>query len=193
VAHRELSSARFGAPPWYVPGLVTRYRYLPRDATYEPDSPWSGSGRFDDGRRFTLYLADTAVGATAEFLRRHPEFLALQDRIVIQLFELGLEIDNPCLDVRDASGAAHAQIPFERLTSSDDDPAVRYAECRELASDTEAAGGTGIAYPSAAYRGETNLVMFSEQPSAVPWTTLTKTEVPRPTVDAARVQSVTTS
>ena len=52
--------------PGYVFGSLTGYRYLPYAATYSPDAPYgSGDGRFDDGLRFTLYVADAPEAATA--------------------------------------------------------------------------------------------------------------------------------
>ena len=60
---------------------------------------------------------------------------------------------------------------------------MRFADCRALADDVEDIGGDGIAYPSAAYGGEWNLVTFGEVATAD-----VIESIPRPTVELTRVQ-----
>ena len=149
------------------------------------DSPWRGDGRFDNGVRYTLYLAHSAEGATAEFFRRHPEFLAMQEKVRIQLFKLTMVIPGASLNVRTEDAANRAGVLYKRLQSNDEDQALRFEECRALADDVESIGGEGIAYPSAAYDGTWNLVAFGEAAYAT-----AIESIPRPTVDPTRVQAM---
>ena len=84
----------------WAPGSIRVYRWLPADASYAPVDPWPSLGRFGDGTRNTLYVAETAQGAMAEFFRRHPELLQLQasEELRLAVFELGLDVLGRCLD-----------------------------------------------------------------------------------------------
>ncbi len=174
------------AEVWCPPTDGAEYRYLAEGATYAPDSPWNGgAGRFDNGRRYTLYLANTPEGAVAEFLRRHPEFLGLQDVLRIRVFRVGATTLRRCRDVRDDAKAAASGITIERLTSNDADEARRYRECRELAARSE--DGAGITYPSAARQvaGSWCVVLFGEEGDR--WSSAGWVEVARPHVNPAEV------
>lgn len=171
---------------WKTPGRGRYFRYLAEDVVRRPDSPWHGEGRFDNGIRYTLYLAETPEGAAAEYYRRHPEFLGLQDYVKIRVYQLDMELPEPHLDVRTRPLAVRAEIDFERLVSNDADPNLRFKECRELADDVELTAGFGLAYPSAARQHESNLVTFGE--ASAHWSTYGIDEVARPVVDPASVQ-----
>ena len=171
-------------------GQVRLFRYLPLHAPYPADAPFAGGhGRFDAGQA-TLYLADTAEGAVAEFYRQHPEFLASQGTVErFDLFEVELIVSGPVLDVRTPSQARAAGIAFDRLTSSDAEPVARYRECRDLAQRC-GQSTTGIVYPSAALQsGSWNLVVFDE-PIPQRWSACTTLPVPTPFVDATAVVAV---
>lgn len=170
---------------WWVVGRLSTYRYVPAEATYDPGSPWAGSGRFDDGKRLTLYVADAPQTAVAEFLRRHPEFLDLQDALRIRVYEVIVITEDRVLDVRTPADAAAAGITHARLVSSESDEKTRYVECRALA-DTTQAECIGIAYPSAALDAEHwSLVLFGPRGDA--WTSEPAREVPRPFVSPGDV------
>jgi len=166
------------------------FRWLPQGANYPPDGPWPGKGRFDTGEHKTLYLAATAEGAMAEFFRRFPELLEIQDDLIIGFFEVELEVSADCVDVRTPSGAAVIGIELLRLRSSEPDELSRYAECRALAVECITAGFVGLAYPSAASVAETwNLVLFGEQ-SEPGWHGLGYQPVPRPRLTSVDVRSI---
>lgn len=162
----------------WIPGILTLYKWQDSAATYTPDSPWYGIGRFGDGSRKTIYLAESARGAMAELFRRHAELFGLEGGdLNIRLYALEVEVVGPCLDVRDSAGQAAVGIEAERLTSSDQEDDVRYAECRQLADDTVAGGMIGIGYPSAAAQWQTwNVVLFDDQDTAR-WTCSAVAEV----------------
>jgi hypothetical protein len=168
-------------------GRVRLFRYLPLQAFYPPDAPFSGGrGRFDAGRA-TLYLAATAEGAAAEFYRRNPEFLADQAAVErFHLFAVDLDVRGPVLDVRSPGQATAAGIAFDRLTSNESDAEVRYRECRDLAANC-GQGTTGILYPSSALRtGSWNLVVFDEA-GHLRWLAASAQRVPVPLVDPSGV------
>jgi hypothetical protein len=169
---------------WTQPTDEVCYRWLPDDATYRAGEPWPSNGRFGNGVRRVLYTALTPAAAASEFLRRHPEFLNLQDASRIRIWEFDVKASAPVLDVRTEPNAELIAFPFDRLTSSDADEAVRYAECRVLASDVEQAG-TGLEYPSPALPGGECFVLFGVRGSA--WETSKEREVPRPGVDPTLV------
>jgi hypothetical protein len=174
---------------WFIPGVIVRYRTLSALARYEPDEPFpSGTGRFSNGLRYVLYLADSAEGAVAEWLRVYPEFLHLQDALRIRVSEVTIDGSSPALDVRDSTQAAKVPFPFARLRSSEHDPLVRFHECHDLADDADAALAAGIAYPSAAYDvpNACNIVLFAEPPSR--WRSLGVSDVTRPRVDPVSVR-----
>jgi hypothetical protein len=124
----------------------------------------------------------------AEFFRRSPELLDFQDDLRIVLFELDLEVSGMCLDVRGASSQAAVGITSDRLTSSESDEEVRYAECRALAREVVAAGHVGIRYPSAAatWAGAGNSVLFGGH-GASTWECRSHREVGAPRLTAADV------
>jgi RES domain len=172
---------------WWVPAEITVYRFLKDTAWWSPTSTKPGTGRFDDGVRFTLYIAESPDGAVAEFYRQSPTLLSLQNFASFRVYEIALRVDARCADVRTAPLAAGAKIAFGRLKSNDPDADVRYFECRELASEVENDGGAGIASPSAALVGPGcwNLALFGE--AGPDWNVVSTREVPRPIIDPARV------
>src|SRR4051794_4106207 len=106
-------------------------------------------------------------GCHGGILPAPPEFLEMQDDLVIALYRLGLSIESACLDVRDEAGQSAAGITADRLKSSEHDEELRYAECRQLARRSVAAHHAGIAYPSAAAAWACwNLVLFGDQSEA---------------------------
>lgn len=121
----------------------------------------------------------------AEFLRRHPEFLALQDALRIRVYEVVVATEDRVLDVRTPAGAAAVGIDQARLISSEANEKSRYVECRRLA-DLIQAECIGIAYPSAALDGQHwSLVLFERG-----WTTERATEVDRPFVPPGDVRVI---
>ncbi|MFE4950531.1 RES family NAD+ phosphorylase [Leifsonia sp. NPDC056665] len=177
------------APLWR-PGSIALFRWTPAAAEYAPELPWTSIGRFGDGSFKAIYFAETAKGAVAEFLRRHPEFFSLQDHLRIRLFEVDLNIPGECLDVRHEQAQADVGISLDRLTSSDVDEHERYMACWDLAHATWAWGSTGIAYPSAAanWADAWNLALFGD-PSTETWHPLNVSEIdpPQLAVDEVRV------
>jgi RES domain-containing protein len=175
---------------WLTGGPLNLYRYLEAGAGYAPDSPYATSGgRFDNGRRLTVYLASSPEGAVAEFLRRHPELLALQEFLRIQVFEVRVRIVGRCLDIRSPDQASQAGVDLTTLASDHPDEAVRYGYWRELADLVNAEAG--IAYPSAAHqRPASCLVLFGSEGER--WVSEGFEEIPRPTVDTAAVIALST-
>lgn len=133
-------------------------------------------------------MAETDRGAMAEFFRRSPDLLDFQDELAIALYELDLEVADECLDTRTSALQAVVGITHERLTSSDSDENIRYADCRNLSLEAVSAGLVGIYYPSAAATWPTafNLVLFGHQSSAS-WQCLAHREVDRPRMTSADV------
>lgn len=178
-----------GDPYWWCPSEIVLYRQLTHSAYWSPLAPYpADGGRFDDGRRLTLYLAKNPQAAAAEFFRRHPELLEFQHLSRIRVFQVDLRVEGDCLDVRTEECATAAGIEFARLTSSDANVVIRYAECRALAIDVDDADGAGIAYPSAAWIGSEepwNLVVFGRDGEL--WRGRSFTEFPRPWVDPSTV------
>lgn len=174
---------------WWQPGDITVYRFLKHSAWWSPTDPFRDpDGRFGSTSRFTLYVSESATAATAEFFRRNPTLLSLQDRSRIRIFEVRLSVGGNCADVRTPALAAAANIGFDRLTSNEADIQVRYADCHALADDVEARGGCGVAYPSAALLvpGTWNLVTFGQ--AGPSWSVVSAVEISRPHVDPSRVQ-----
>jgi hypothetical protein len=179
------------SPRWQPPPGAL-YKWLDNAATHAPDSPWFTFGRFGEGRYKTLYLAESARGAVAEYLRRHPEFLDLQDDLDITIYAIDAVVPCDCLDVRQVSSSTTIGFPHARLGSSDDDEAVRYSECRALGADAVAAGLCGLAYLSAAATWATwNLVLFGESNEPGRWQLLSCAPVARPVLAAADVNVLT--
>lgn len=172
----------------WKPGDLRVYKWIDALATYDVDSPWFSLGRFGDGTWKTLYLAESPEGAMAEYFRRHPEFLAFQDDLVITLHELDMTVVGDCVDVRSDAGQAAAGIGYDRLVSSEDDEDSRYEECRQLARRALSAGRVGIGYPSAAAAWACwNLVLFGD-PAAGAWVCASHRPVPMPRLDGADVR-----
>jgi RES domain-containing protein len=175
---------------WTVLGAVNLFRVLDAAAAYAPDDPFASTGgRFSDGTRKVLYLAASPEGAVAEWLRHHPEFLLMQDALRVRVSSVGVDVPAQLtLDVRTKAQAERIPFPFERLRSSDADEDVRYAECRELALDSE--GSAGIAFPSAAYGadGAWNVVLVGEQGDR--WVSTGHAAVDRPEVPPHLVQLI---
>ncbi len=173
------------AAEWLSGGPLVIYRYLEAAATYDPDSPYQTSGgRFDNGRRLTVYLASSPEGAVAEYLRRNPEFLALQDFLRIRVFEVRVHVQGRCLDIRTDSQASLAGVELATLTSDDPDESARYGYWRGVADAVNEEAG--IAYPSAAHAPPAwCLVLFGAEGDR--WVSQGFMEIPRPTVDAKAV------
>lgn len=150
-------------PYWRTADQVF-YRYTPESATYDPAAPWWGTGRFDIPESKSLYVAETARGAIAEYFRRHPELLDFQDSMVVPLWRIRVNVNEDSIDVRTPAAQAAVGISLSELTSSLSDEEERYRQCRGLARLVVDAGLVGIAYPSAAatWAGAWNLVLFGE-------------------------------
>lgn len=168
--------------------MLLAYRWQQNESPYAPCNLYPGLGRFGDGTVRTVYVAETARGAMAEFFRRSPELIDFQDDLTVVLFELDLSISGDCLDVRDAPEQLAVGITVERLTSSEVDEGSRYGECRALARQVVNARLTGIFYPSAAatWSPAWNLVLFAAS-DPVEWECLEHRPVDRPRLDAAEV------
>lgn len=152
-----------------------------------PTAPHPSSiGRFGDGSFSTLYLAETAEGAMAEFFRSNPSFLAQQAGLKVRLFGITVEVIGATHDLCDVDTCSALGIPPERLTSNDRDPAVRWAECQAVARQVRAGGAIGLIYPSAALPGGWNLVLFDE-PAPTAWRAIDHEDEEAPYVDPARV------
>ena len=152
------------------------YRALPNDIDFMPDAPWpSSSGRFDDGATPTLYVSTSPEGAQSEYLRRHSELIELQSQLKITVHSIDIRAPGWCLDVAAPELAQEAGIDWDRLTSSDPDPDIRYQECRALTADVVQDGGESIRYPSAAMAGEVNVVLFEVEGRR--WTAESRTSV----------------
>lgn len=148
---------------WIHVGVIELYRTLEQDGTYEPDEPFpSFTGRYSNGARLVLYLARTPEGAVAEYLRWHPELVDFQDDLVIELYALQFNCRSRMLNVQTHEQCGLIPFPYDRLTSSEEDVVVRYAECVQLANECEAAPGWGIVAPSAAcsMAGAGNISLF---------------------------------
>lgn len=171
---------------WRPAGQRTLYRWIPPGVAYGVVAPWPGSGRFDCGAP-TLYFSESGEGALAEYYRRHPELLPLQQRIKLQLYRIDFDGVGEGLDVAAVERAEAVGVPWDRLRSSDARAVKRYKETHELAEQVVAEGGCSIAYPSAAYDDETNVVTFGYHGDG--WTTEMSVEVAHPFVepDAVRV------
>ena len=79
--------------------------------------------------------------------RQRPSFIADTGVLTLprahsphRLFEIVLDVAGRCLDVRAPHQAALVGIPFERLSASDADEVIRYAECSQLADLVEPVG-----------------------------------------------------
>lgn len=179
--------------PYWYPGVVTVFKWLYDDAPYPPDSPWTTNGRFGDGSGKMIYFAESALGAMAEFFRRHPEFLGFQRELKVVVFELEIDIRLQSLDVRTDLGQITVGISLERLTSSDADEAVRYLECQTLATLVALEQMSGIAYPSAALKRANawNLVLFGD-PNPMTWKSNSHTKIKRPSIISADVRLFST-
>ena len=129
----------------------------------------------------------------AEFFRRHPELLDFQGELRIVLFELEVDVRRNGLDVRTVIGQAAVGISLLRLTSSEANEAVRYAECQNLAALVIVHNMSGIGYPSAAakWSGAWNLVLFGDQ-IPMNWNSNVHSQVPRPLIAASDVQPIFT-
>lgn len=170
-----------------APESVTLFKYTDALARYDPCSPYPGNGRFGDGSHKTVYAAQSAEAAVAEYLRRHPELLSLQDDLVIRLWEMSIEIHGERLDLTHSACQTRAGISEERLRSSESDERVRYAECRALANEAETVGLVGLCYPSAATTWfAVNHVFFGEQGIAS-WQCHEHHEIERPQISAESV------
>lgn len=151
--------------PFWRETRILVYRYLPAEADWDAWSSYpTDGGRFDADQVPTLYVAQSANGAVAEYLHRFPEFIGLSTRLILRLWELEVDLVAEALDVREEAGQAIVGITLDRLTSQEADTLVRYRECRELVRLVVGAGLAGIAYPSAAatWAGAWNLVLIGD-------------------------------
>lgn len=173
---------------WVVPGALTVYRVLDAEAPYEPDDPFpSSEGRYSNGIRKVLYVAQTPEVAVSEYLRHHPEFLDLQPYLRLRVSEITIDIPAvAALDIRAEEQADKIPFPYHRLISSERDPVIRNAECRELADSCDSS--SGITGPSAALDvlGAWTFALFGDKTDR--WTSNGCTDIPRPTVDPALVR-----
>ncbi len=170
------------------------YKWMrPADAdVYAPDSPHPSSrSRFCDASYPTLYLAETAEGAMAEFFRSNSSFLAQQAGLKIRLFSIAVEVLGLISDLRDSMTCSAVGIQPDRLISNDSDPNVRWAECQAVARLVRASGAIGILYPSAAYADGWNLVLF-DWPGPMTWLSHGYSDEAPPYVDPSRVAVVAT-
>ena len=172
-------------------GSVLGYKWQPNDAAYLPCSPYPGRGRVGCGTFGSVYVANSGRGAMAEFFRRHPELLALQDDVDVVLHELDLETHVDALDLRTEPSQQSVGITIERLNSSDADEDARYAECRQLASEVIAEELVGILFPSAAanWPDAWNVVLFGLQSGAT-WECNGHRQVPTPRVSVAECHAL---
>lgn len=171
-----------------VPGELVTYRWQDESSIHPPDSPWFSHSRFCDGEHKVLYLAESAAGAVAEFLRRFPELIDFQDDLRIVVFEMSMRVDGQCLDLRSSDAAAALPIDEARLTSSEADERARYAECRAVAKLILDSGLTGLFYPSAATTWRAwNLVLFGDSRVGT-WTCDGFQAVERPKLEAHDVR-----
>lgn len=170
---------------WRPLGSTATYRWIPSETSYSADEVWPGSGRFDTGTIPTLYVSFTPEGAIAEYLRRHPKLIAIQNYLKIDLFEVQIFSESDGLNVSDESLAETVGIGWDRLRSSDHDELERYRECRQLAREVIAATGVSIEYPSAALEDGVNVVLFQVDGSS--WTAVEGTRIPVSWVEPERV------
>jgi RES domain-containing protein len=174
------------------PGKLRLYKWM-RDVdaeVYAPNSPHPSSvSRFCDGTFPSLYLAETAEGAMAEFFRNSPSFLAQQAGLKIRLFSINVEVLGPAPDLRSHATCAALEIDPARVVSNDANSTVRWAECQAVARLVRAGDGVGLLYPSAAYLGTWNLVLF-DWPSPTTWSTGGYADEPAPYVDPNRVSLI---
>ena len=170
-------------------GDVIGYRYLHAEATYPPDDPYPSKSRFGDGSLWTLYLAETPTGAVAEFLRRHPEFLMLQEDLRIRVYEISLTVTCEVLDLLAGACQRIAGVEQRDLVSSDPDEDTRYERCRDLAKKFSTRC-CGFRYPSASLHSHRwNLVLFGLQ-DPDQWICSAVRLVGRPWVAPAEVRAI---
>lgn len=165
---------------------------LDAEAAYAPDDPFQSSeGRYSNGIRKVLYVAQTPEVAISEYLRHHPEFLDLQPYLRLRISEITIEVPVVAtLDVRTEEQAAKIPFPYHRLLSSERDACTRYADCRELADSCDSS--SGVTGPSAALAvpGPWTYALFGERGDR--WVSNGCTDVPRPTIDPASVRLLDT-
>jgi RES domain-containing protein len=154
---------------------------------FSPSTPHPTSiGRFSDGTFPTLYLAETAEGAMAEFFRNNPSLLAQQAGLKIRLFAITVEVIGATRDLCDAATCSDLGIPPDRVTANEADRVARWADCQAVARRVRAGGAVGIIYPSTALPGGWNLVLF-DHPSPTTWLATDHADPDPPTIDRARV------
>lgn len=186
------STLRQREPVGERPTQLRLYKWMREvDAeVYSPNAPHPSSvSRFCDGTYPSLYLAETAEGAMAEFFRNNASFLAQQAGLKIRLFSISVELVGPAPDLRSAATCASLGIDPGRLISNDADAGARWAECQAVARLVRVADGVGLLYPSAAYEGGWNLVLF-DWPSPTTWSTSGYADHPAPYVDPNRVRLI---
>ncbi|TFC19717.1 RES domain-containing protein [Cryobacterium algoritolerans] len=179
----DLTSGRF-----WKKAPVRLYKWTPAGILYDPVCPWPSLGRFGSGQHKTLYLAETAKGALAEYFRRHPELLSFQTELVISMYEIDLNIQRDCLDLRDLTDQTAIGASADFLVSTDPDEGLRYAECRLIAESAVAEGIPGIVYPSAAanWPRAWNIVFLGEQDD-VNWSHIASVLIPCPEMLSSEV------
>jgi RES domain-containing protein len=113
------------------------------------------------GEYACLYTALTREGALGELAKqRNLSGTAVGDRDLVSI-DVGLL--EPFLDITDAKAYASlaisaGEIPNESLLTSDTKAALEH--CHRLADQARSQGYTGLKVPSAAIRGEVNLVIY---------------------------------
>jgi len=176
---------------WMTPNTTRFFRALVTDAPYPADEPYHlGGGRFCNGMRLTLYVADSAETAMSEWLRHNPEMIDLQDDLLVSVFAIDISWSRNVLDVRTPDLAALIPFPFDRLISNDANGDTRYRECRELADSCDAVGGGGITWdsPSAPGLGRWNRVFFGNRGEG--WVSVVTSSVDRPRIPSHSIRSV---
>ena len=176
------SSTEFPPESAVPPQSMGAFRWIDAITRFVPSFTHKGRGRFGDGTRYVAYFAESAAGAVAEFLRRHPEFLYQQENLNIRVYKVDLSVPGTLLDVRTEALAAAAGVRVERLTSSEQDEQARFQECWALAARADEALFVGILYQSAAARWTAwNVALFGKSSEAT-WRVLDAREVDVPQV-----------
>jgi RES domain-containing protein len=120
-------------------------------------------GRWNRCRRYgALYTALTPEGALAEY-RKYFRQRNMTGRPQTPHELVSVEVDlHPVLDLTDpANGVVDPEASF--LTGDSEQDKDR---CRALADDLREAGYVGVVVPSAAKKGEKNLVIYIDGPAA---------------------------
>lgn len=181
----------FSQVPLWITNKITLYRWVPHLYIESPINSSTGFSRFNNGTQQTVYLADSAQGAIAEYYRAHPEFLEKQDKVQFALFELEFSVDHHSVDIRQRFAQDLVKLTFADLFSSDFDKSVRYLKCQDFSLEVSANGFSGILYPSASanWGGAWNLVLYGESPSPN-WRCINFSEVAKPHITSSDIRFI---